>query len=149
MRTRTFTASAIALLLLATAVSAKHGAVHEHLQQLHRRHHEREVARSIPETAEQGIEIRSAAPETSAPEAELEKRGGQCAFPYDAGIVPVTPGSSNAGWAMSPDQPCKPGNYCPYACPPGQVMMQWDPSATSYSYPKSMVSCMSSIHGLY
>ena len=127
MRTRTYTASA--LLVLATAASAKHG-VHEHLQALHHRHHNRET-HSTPETAEQGIEIRSAAP-------ELEKRG-QCAFPYDAGLVPVTPGSVNAGWAMSPDQPCTPGNYCPYACPPGQVMMQWDPSATSYSYPKSMV----------
>jgi hypothetical protein len=41
---------------------------------------------------------------------------------------------------MSPNQPCKPGNYCPYACPPGQVSMQWDPEATSYSYPMSMVS---------
>jgi hypothetical protein len=41
---------------------------------------------------------------------------------------------------MSPNQPCKPGNYCPYACPPGQVSMQWDPEATSYAYPMSMVS---------
>ena len=134
MRSRTFTTSASALLLLATAVSAKHG-VHEHLQALHHRHHNREAARSTPENAEQGVEIRSAAPE-----AEIEKRGGQCAFPYDAGLVPVTPGSQNAGWAMSPDQPCTPGSYCPYACPAGQVSVQWDPSATSYSYPESMVS---------
>ncbi|KAL3445325.1 hypothetical protein BJX65DRAFT_281525 [Aspergillus insuetus] len=67
-----------------------------------------------------------------------EKRGGACAFPSDAGLVSVTPGSKNAGWAMSPDQPCEPGNYCPYACPPGQVSMQWDPDATSYSFPMSM-----------
>lgn len=73
-------------------------------------------------------------------EAPLEKRGGQCEFPSDAGLVSVTPKMKNAGWAMSPDQPCKPGNYCPYACPPGQVSMQWDPEATSYSYPMSMVS---------
>ncbi|KAF7131296.1 hypothetical protein CNMCM5793_004410 [Aspergillus hiratsukae] len=70
--------------------------------------------------------------------APLEKRGGKCEFPTDAGLVPVTPNMQNAGWAMSPDQPCLPGNYCPYACPPGQVMMQWDPEATSYSYPMSM-----------
>lgn len=69
----------------------------------------------------------------------LEKRGGSCQFPSDAGLVAVTPGSSNAGWAMSPDQPCKPGNWCPYACPPGQVSMQWNPEATSYTYPQSMV----------
>jgi hypothetical protein len=66
--------------------------------------------------------------------------GGSCQFPTDAGLVAVTPNAMNAGWAMSPDQPCKPGNYCPYACPPGQVSMQWDPKATSYSYPMSMVS---------
>ncbi|KAB8074972.1 hypothetical protein BDV29DRAFT_172711 [Aspergillus leporis] len=64
--------------------------------------------------------------------------GGSCQFPTDAGLVAVTPNAMNAGWAMSPDQPCKPGNYCPYACPPGQVSMQWDPKATSYSYPMSM-----------
>ncbi|KAE8555127.1 hypothetical protein EYB25_003675 [Talaromyces marneffei] len=68
----------------------------------------------------------------------LEKRGGQCQFPTGAGLVAVTPGSENAGWAMSPDQPCKPGNWCPYACPPGQVSMQWNPDATSYTYPQSM-----------
>ncbi|KAL2869354.1 SUN domain-containing protein [Aspergillus lucknowensis] len=67
-----------------------------------------------------------------------EKRGGTCEFPSDAGLVSVTPESKNAGWAMSPDQPCEPGNYCPYACPPGQVSMQWDPDATSYTYPQSM-----------
>ena len=136
MRTRTFTSSAsAALLFTASFVSAKHGHVHDHLQAITRRHDHRQLARSIPESGEQGVEIR-AVTETAA----VEKRDGQCAFPYDAGLVPVTPGSQNAGWAMSPDQPCKPGNYCPYACPPGQVMAQWDPSATSYSYPKSMVS---------
>jgi hypothetical protein len=72
--------------------------------------------------------------------APLEKRGGKCEFPSDAGLVAVTPNMKNAGWAMSPDQACEPGNYCPYACPPGQVSMQWDPKATSYSYPLSMVS---------
>lgn len=68
----------------------------------------------------------------------LGKRGGKCEFPSDAGLVEVTPHEQNAGWAMSPDEPCEPGNYCPYACPPGQVSMQWDPKATSYSYPMSM-----------
>jgi hypothetical protein len=128
--------SASALLLLTSVASAKHG-VHEHVQALHHQHHARH-ARSTPENAELGVEIRAASPETAAP--VVEKRDGQCAFPYDAGLVPVTPGAANAGWAMSPDQPCKPGGYCPYACPPGQVMAQWDPSATSYTYPQSMVS---------
>lgn len=40
---------------------------------------------------------------------QLDKRGGgQCQFPSDAGLVAVTPGAKNAGWAMSPDKPCKP-----------------------------------------
>ncbi|KAG6069678.1 hypothetical protein E4U16_007518 [Claviceps sp. LM84 group G4] len=67
----------------------------------------------------------------------LVKRGN-CAFPTDdPDLVPVTPGSKNAGWAMSPDQECKPGGYCPFACKPGMVMAQWDPHS-SYVYPVSM-----------
>ena len=62
-----------------------------------------------------------------------------CSFPLTAGLVAVTPGSENAGWAMSPDQPCTAGKFCPYACPPGQLMGQWDADATTYSYPASMV----------
>lgn len=70
---------------------------------------------------------------------EFEKRDSQtCEFPSDKGLVPVTSGSSNGGWAMSPDQKCTGGSYCPYACPSGKLMAQWDKSATSYSYPKSM-----------
>jgi hypothetical protein len=68
---------------------------------------------------------------------DLQKRSNQCQFPTNAGLVAVTPNKQNAGWAMSPDQPCKPGMYCPYACPAGQVGLQWDPKATSYSYPIS------------
>lgn len=141
MRKRTITSSASALLLfIASFVSAKHG-VHENLEAIHKRHRvNREIAaRSTAEDAELGVEIR-AIPETTTDGAGLDKRQAQCAFPTDAGLVSVTPGDANAGWAMSPDQPCTPGNYCPYACPAGQVSMQWDPTATSYSYPKSMVS---------
>ncbi|CCX05478.1 Similar to Uncharacterized protein YMR244W; acc. no. Q04018 [Pyronema omphalodes CBS 100304] len=68
---------------------------------------------------------------------QVVKRG-TCEFPKDEGLVAVTPDAMNAGWAMSPDQPCRPGNYCPYACPPGQLMAQWSPKATSYKYPESM-----------
>lgn len=69
----------------------------------------------------------------------LEKRGGQCQFPTDdSNMVAVTPDAKNAGWAMSPDQECKPGSYCPFACKPGMVMNQWDPDST-YEYPASMV----------
>ncbi len=132
MRPRTVTASASALLLLsASGTYAKHN--HGHLDTLYKRHHaHREQHRSVSEAGESGIVLRS--PNNG------DGNGGQCRFPNDAGLVAVTPHEQNAGWAMSPDQPCVPDSYCPYACPPGQVMMQWDPEATSYSYPKSMVS---------
>lgn len=117
MHSITFT-SASALILFAASVQAKHSG-HEHLEAIHRRHrHERELARQANETL---------------------VRRGICAFPKDAGLVAVTPGAGNAGWAFAPDQTCTSGRYCPYACPPGQVSMQWDPSVTSYVYPGSRV----------
>lgn len=68
----------------------------------------------------------------------LEKRS-TCAFPTDdPNMVAVTPDQQNGGWAMSPDQSCKPGGWCPFACKPGMVMNQWDPKST-YNYPSSMV----------
>lgn len=98
--------------LIASVGAARHG---------HSHHHARYEARSDKNST-------------------LQKKSGQCQFPTDVGLVPVTPNAGNAGWAMSPNQLCEPGNYCPYACPPGQVMMQWDPLAISYTYPLSMVS---------
>jgi hypothetical protein len=67
------------------------------------------------------------------------KKRATCEFPTDAGLVAVTPESENGGWAQAPDVPCSAGSYCPYACPPGQVMAQWNPEATSYTYPASLV----------
>lgn len=68
----------------------------------------------------------------------IAKRGGNCKFPTDdPNLVAITPGNMNAGWAMSPDQECKPGNYCPIACKPGMMMAQWDPKS-KYTYPLSM-----------
>lgn len=78
-------------------------------------------------------------PRASPFESALERRGTTCPFPTDAGLVAVAPDKMNGGWAMAPDVACKSGLYCPYACPPGQVMAQWDPKATSYTYPQSMV----------
>ena len=119
------------LVLQISVICAKHG--RSHLNALEYRHkHHRELRASLAETRnvlETREEVR---------EAEMEKRGGQCQFPSDAGLVAVTPNDQNGGWAMSPDQCCEPGNYCPYACPPGQVMAQWDPQATAYTYPMSM-----------
>lgn len=128
MRSQIFTAGASALLICAASVvEATHS--HGHLAAVHKRHRlHRDQHRSIPEAGESGIALRSD-----------QKRGaGQCQFPTDVGLVPVKPNLQNAGWAMAPDQSCVPDSYCPYACPPGQVMMQWDPTATSYTYPQSM-----------
>lgn len=70
--------------------------------------------------------------------APLNKRDNTCSFPTNQGLVAVTKDQSNAGWAMSPDQKCTGGSYCPYACPPGKLMAQWDPSATTYTSGTSM-----------
>ncbi|KAL8748989.1 MAG: hypothetical protein Q9184_006987, partial [Pyrenodesmia sp. 2 TL-2023] len=123
---KVFSALAVVASSSILTVSAKHGDIypggleHRHL------HH---IGRALL-TAEGSLPL-------DVEEQGLRRRTGQCAFPEDAGLVPV-PGSSNGGWAMSPDECCEPGGYCPYACPPGQVSMQWDPKATSYSYPQSM-----------
>lgn len=66
-----------------------------------------------------------------------KRAGGTCDFPSDLGLVSVTSNEKNGGWALHSDTACTPGSFCPYACPPGQVMAQWDPSATSYTYPQS------------
>ncbi|KAM9927837.1 hypothetical protein OXX59_002266 [Metschnikowia pulcherrima] len=65
------------------------------------------------------------------------KRSNTCSIPTNAGLVQITPKSSNAGWALSPDQQCTAGSYCPYACPPGQLMNQWDSQATAYTTSES------------
>ncbi|KAM4056877.1 beta-glucosidase (SUN family) domain-containing protein [Hirsutella rhossiliensis] len=68
----------------------------------------------------------------------IAKRGKMCEFPTDdPNLVAITPEGKNAGWAMSPDQECRPGHYCPIACKPGMVMAQWDPHS-DYTYPSSM-----------
>ena len=63
--------------------------------------------------------------------------GKTCAFPNDNGMVAVfnTKVANSEGWAQ--DGPCKAGSYCQYACQPGYLMGQWNPSVTSYSYPGS------------
>lgn len=117
-----------AILVLSLSCDAKHGHRLSHMDVLGKRHHH----------SHRRLEASPKAEAIEGDENELKKRGS-CAFPTNAGLVAVTPGSTNAGWAMSPDQACTPGSYCPYACPAGQVMAQWDPSATSYTYPQSMV----------
>lgn len=67
----------------------------------------------------------------------VEKRT-TCSLPDHPDLVRIA-GADNNGFAMSPDQPCDSGKYCPFACVPGKVMAQWEPNST-YTYPQSMVS---------
>lgn len=70
-------------------------------------------------------------PHPHAASAGIEKRKAVCSFPTDdPNLVAVTPNAKNAGWAMSPDQECVPGSYCPIACKSGMVMAQWEPNST-------------------
>ena len=118
-----------AILLLSLPCDAKHGHSHQLSNLDVKRHNHRHMHKTL-----------QASPRAEGIEDGLEKRSGQCAFPFGAdGLVAVTPGSQNAGWAMSPDQPCTPGMYCPYACKSSYVGCQWDPSATAYVYPENMV----------
>ena len=64
--------------------------------------------------------------------APLNKRDNTCSLPEGKGLVSIS-GASNQGWALSPDQKCTSGSYCPYACPSGKLMAQWNPKATSYT----------------
>ncbi len=121
------TALAAAFALQLSSVWARQSSGHHNaIRRLHK-HHGVQVS-----GAEEGhgLELRGL---------QVQKRTGKCQFPTDAGLVPVTPNDANGGWAMSPNQCCEPAQYCPYACPPGQVMAQWDPDAKSYAYPQSMV----------
>lgn len=110
---------ALALLSAPVCSAFSHQHLHHQLDKkhthLHNRHHDENTSSS------------------------LVKRS-TCEFPTDdSDLVAITPDEKNAGWALSPDQECKPGSYCPIACKPGMVMAQWDPDST-YDYPASMVS---------
>ena len=115
-----------AILLLSLPCDAKHVHQLSHLDS--KRHNHKHVHKSL-----------QASPRAEGIENVLDTRSGDCAFPNDPSMVAVTPGSANAGWAMSPDQPCTRGGWCPYACKAPGVSKQWDPAATSYVYPFNMV----------
>ena len=89
-------------------------ASHSHLEALEKRHshHHHKKAHTSPRVEDLGEVV-----------PDLKKRGS-CTFPTNVGLVPVTPGSLNGGWAQAPDMSCTPGNYCPYACPPGKLQLE-------------------------
>ncbi|OMJ18374.1 hypothetical protein AYI70_g5387 [Smittium culicis] len=67
---------------------------------------------------------------------------GTCKFPWNFGnsdnVVPITTSEVNGGWAMSPNQMCTKGSWCPYACAPGYYSAQWDPNTNQPNGPGSM-----------
>jgi hypothetical protein len=118
-----------AILVLSLPCDAKHGHSHQLSHLSGKRHSHGHIHKTL-----------QASPRAEAIDEDLEKRNGQCAFPFGGeDLVPVTPNAMNAGWAMSPDQRCMPGSFCPIACKTGTMMYQWNPAATSYVYPLSMV----------
>ncbi|KAM3436462.1 hypothetical protein NHJ13734_005049 [Beauveria thailandica] len=110
-------------LVLAPAVdaSALHRDLHHQARRQTRLHHQQHRALESPPSSVSSLVKRST-----------------CAFPTDdPNLVAVTSDQKNAGWAMSPDQACEPGHYCPIACQEGMVMNQWDKDST-YVFPSSM-----------
>ncbi|KAK4204890.1 hypothetical protein QBC40DRAFT_292421 [Triangularia verruculosa] len=98
-----------------------------HVHGGHRRAHERYARRQNHHSHMAGEVI--GAPKISA-------RKAPCSLPDDPDLVHV-PGDVNNGFAMSPDEPCEDGKWCPIACKSGKVMAQWKPN-TKYTYPESM-----------
>jgi hypothetical protein len=64
-------------------------------------------------------------------------RKATCSLPDHPDLVRVS-GQDNNGFAMSPDEPCEDGKWCPIACKSGKLMAQWKPG-TKQVYPESMV----------
>lgn len=113
------------ILLVVAAQPSVVSATHHH-QHYHRHLHQRG---NENHTEEEGLEL--------VKPRKLVNRSGQCAFPDSDGLVAITPGELNAGWALSPDQECVAKSWCPFACPPGKLMNQWK-KGTTYTYPESM-----------
>lgn len=117
------------------AATTGHRHHHLHLEKKHNHIHSHGHGPAHSNSTNPKYSVRNSSP--------LVSRDGKktCKFPTDKGLVAITPSGQNGGWAMSPDQQCDSGTWCPYACPSGQVMAQWKPG-TTYAYPESTVSAM-------
>ncbi|KAJ2896510.1 uncharacterized protein MKZ38_005463 [Zalerion maritima] len=121
-----------AVTLGATLVSSVAASSHQHGHH----HPMRRTDQSSNPLHHAHMAVRDATSNDSSQPQALEKRKKKCSLPSGEGLVEV-PGASNGGWALSPDQECTSGSYCPFACPPGKVMAQWK-KGSSYTYPSSM-----------
>ncbi|XDG10429.1 hypothetical protein ABKA04_010044 [Annulohypoxylon sp. FPYF3050] len=112
------------------AATTGHRHHHLHLEKKHNHIHSHGHGPAHSNSTNPKYSVRNSSP--------LVSRDGKktCKFPTDKGLVAITPSGQNGGWAMSPDQQCDSGTWCPYACPSGQVMAQWKPG-TTYAYPES------------
>ncbi|GAB1319085.1 Glycoside hydrolase family 132 protein [Madurella fahalii] len=106
------------ILFSTQVISADHGHGHRHAHDQYAKRHTHDHERG-------GL--------LGAPKAA---RKATCSLPNHPDLVYV-PGAENNGFAMSPDEPCEDGKWCPIACVPGKVMAQWKPN-TTYNYPESM-----------
>jgi hypothetical protein len=124
MRLSTFQAAigSASILLSAQPVSANLGHRHAHLEHARRHGHGHGHSHEAGEVL--------GAPKVAA-------RKAACTLPDHPDLVRV-PGKDNHGFAMSPDEPCEDGKWCPIACVSGKLMAQWKPN-TTYTYPESMV----------
>ncbi|KAK0636872.1 hypothetical protein B0T17DRAFT_92654 [Bombardia bombarda] len=122
MRLTTFQAAlgSASLFFAASPVSATHA---------HRQAHEEYGKRHSHNDHHQSGELLRS-------EARNVQKRAPCSLPDHPDLIHV-PGDVNNGFAMSPDEPCEDGKYCPFACAPGKVMAQWEPNST-YVYPQSM-----------
>ncbi|KAI1336469.1 beta-glucosidase-domain-containing protein [Xylariaceae sp. FL0016] len=126
--TTTKAALGSAVLFLAAAPCAASSHQHQHRHHHTESHKRHEIAFYSNDTVNPRYDARND---------QVQKRSGaKCEFPADKGLFAVTPSGMNAGWAMAPDQECVDGQWCPIACPSGQVMNQWKPN-THYTYPDS------------
>ena len=131
MRFTTLQAAAIgsaSLLFSAQPVSAS--LAHRHAHQHHAKRHGHIHSHPAGEVIE--------APKVVA-------RKAPCSLPDHPDLVRV-PGADNHGFAMSPDEVCEDGKWCPLACVPGKLMAQWKPD-TGYHYPESMVRAFCWVSG--
>ncbi|KAH6635173.1 hypothetical protein B0J18DRAFT_40035 [Chaetomium sp. MPI-SDFR-AT-0129] len=101
----------------------RHGHNHDHIHGSHSHQVEDLVAPAVDAVKTDDV-------------SKIVARKPRCTLPDDPDLVYV-PGKDNNGFAMSPDQPCEDGSWCPLACVPGKMMAQWKPH-TTYNYPDSM-----------
>ncbi|KAI0478746.1 beta-glucosidase-domain-containing protein [Xylariaceae sp. FL0804] len=128
MKTATMQAALGSAILMLAVPATADAAHHRHQNRHHSLHTER---RTEAVTREFSTLNNATNPRYESRKADgIGKRGATCEFPSNKGAISITPGSTNAGWALSPDMECADGKWCPIACPPGQVMNQWKPDTT-------------------